>query len=647
MKDKLQKVSAVSLLMTLGIVFGDIGTSPLYVFTAITQGNNFDPQLVMGSMSCIFWTLILIASFKYIYLALNADNHGEGGIFALYALLRKTKSKWIIYPALIGCATLISDGFITPAISISSAVEGLDILYKGIPTLPIVCGILVILFVIQQFGTKKIGILFGPVMLVWFATLGALGLNQLLRSPAVLKTINPVYAFEFLMQYPSALWILGAVFLCTTGAEALYSDLGHCGKKNIRITWIFVLTMLLLNYFGQAAFCLSLEKGTSVKSVFYATIPDGLLPYIIGIATIATIIASQALITGIFTLVNEAIKLKLWANLRVNYPSSTHKGQIYIPFINYFLLTGCLMVVFLFKKSSNMESAYGLAITIDMLMSTVLLGYLMLTIYRKRKAIIILLFSVILIVEGTFFLSNLNKIIHGGWFTLLLALTLFTLLLFYHRARKLRSKVAEYQKLEQIEPLLLNIQNDPSIPYLTTNLVYPTRSSRTNYIDVTIGHSLFRSQPKKAAIYWFLHIEVSNDPYGISYSIKTVIPKKSFFVKLNLGFKEPHLIDHMMRIIHRDMTNSGEIVGRNIFFENIKSDIPADFKYILINSRVATDNHLSILEIFAVRIYRLLKATGLSAMDDYGLDTTNSIEEKIPINVAPIEKVRIIRIPEK
>ena len=644
MKDKLQKVSAVSLLMTLGIVFGDIGTSPLYVFMAITQGTNFDPLMVLGSMSCIFWTLILIATFKYIYLALNADNHGEGGIFALYALLRKTNSKWIIYPALIGCATLISDGFITPAISISSAIEGIDILYEGIPTLPIVCGILIVLFLIQQFGTKKVGILFGPLMFVWFATLGILGLNQLLLDPEVLKAINPIYAFEFLVQYPNALWILGAVFLCTTGAEALYSDLGHCGKKNIRITWVFVLTMLLLNYFGQAAFCLSLENGAFVKSIFYATVPSDLLPYIIGIATVATIIASQALITGIFTLVNEAIKLKLWTNLRVKYPS-THKGQIYIPFINYFLLAGCLLVVFLFKKSANMESAYGLAITIDMLMTSLLLAYLLLTNYKRIKTIIIPAFIIIMVVESTFLISNLNKIVHGGWFTLLLAMVLFTLLLFYHRARKLRGKVAEYQRLEDIKPLLLNVINDASIPFLTTNLVFPTRSSRANFIDVTIAHSLFRSQPKRAAIYWFLHIGVTDNPYGVSYSTKTILPQKSFFVKLSLGFKEPHLIDFMMRKIHEDLTGSGEIEGHNIFFATAENNIPADFKYVLINSRVATDNHLSILEIFAVRVYRLLKASGLSAMDDFGLDTTNSIEEKIPINIAPLEKIKVVRIP--
>jgi KUP system potassium uptake protein len=643
MKDNLHKVSAFSLLMTLGIVFGDIGTSPLYVFTAITEGSNFDTLLVLGSLSCIFWTLLIIATVKYIYFALNADNQGEGGIFALYARLRATKSKWIIYPALVGCATLISDGFITPAISISSAVEGLDILYEGIPTLPIVCGIVSCLFLIQQFGTKKIGGLFGPIMLVWFLTLGILGSIQLFQNPEVLRAINPIHAFRFLMQYPDALWILGAVFLCTTGAEALYSDLGHCGKRNIRITWSFVLVMLLLNYFGQAAYCLSVVEGTSVKSVFYATVPDGFLPYVIAISTIATIVASQALITGIFTLVNEAIKLKLWTNLKVKYPT-THKGQVYIPFINYFLLAGCLVVILIFRESTNMESAYGLAITIDMLMTSLLLGYLMLT-QAKHKALWILpIFTVFFLVEGTFFVSNLNKVVHGGWFTVLLASLLFLLLYFYNQAKRIRARVSEYRKTQDVVPLLNYVLQNQTLPYIASNLVYPTRSSRVNFIDVTIVHSLLFSQPKKAGIYWFLHIDITDEPYGVSYKVQSIIPKKCFYIKLAMGFKEPHLIDVMIKKVHKELAKTEEIDGDNVFFGASDVSVPPDFKYILINSRVATDNHLSLKEMFAIRVYRLLKSIGLSAMEDFGLDPTNSIEEKIPINVAKTEKLQVNRI---
>jgi KUP system potassium uptake protein len=386
-----------------------------------------------------------------------------------------------------------------------------------------------------------------------------------------------------------------------------------------------------------------LPKGEQLDSVFYATVPQGWLPYVIGIATVSTIVASQALITGIFTLVNEAIKLKLWTNLKVKYPSD-HKGQIYIPFINYFLLVGCLLVVFIFKRSSNMESAYGLAITIDMLMTSLLLGYLLLIRAKKGEIIITLLFSLFLLVETTFLISNLNKIIHGGWFTLLLALFLFTLLLFYRFARQLRSRVAEYQKLEEVTPLLTDVMNNDKLPYLATNLVLPTRSSRVNFIDMTIVHSLFYLQPKKAEVYWFLHLHITDVPYGIAYTVTTIIPQKCFFIKLNIGFKERHLLDYKMKNIHADLVKSGEVSGHNIFYQDPNLQVPPDFKYILINSRVASDNRLTVLEAFSVRIYRFLKSMGLTAIEDFGLDETNTIEEKIPINVAKRDNLHITRI---
>lgn len=642
MKTSIYKVSPLHLLVTLGIVFGDIGTSPLYVFSAISGGKNFDELLIMGSLSCIFWTLILITTVKYVYLALNADNHGEGGIFALYALLRRTKSKWIIYPALLGCATLISDGFITPAISISSAVEGLSNISASIPAFPIVCTIIIILFFIQQFGTRRIGGLFGPVMLIWFLTIGSLGVYWILKNPAVLRAVNPMYAISFLQSYPEALLVLGAVFLCTTGAEALYSDLGHCGKKNIRITWIFVLSMLLFSYFGQAAYCLSLEDGVTVNSVFYSSVPKSIIPLIIIIATSATIIASQALITGVFSLVNEAMKLKLWPSLRVKYPS-THKGQVYIPGMNYFLMAGCLLVMFIFRKAANMEAAYGLTITIDMLMTSLLLGYLFFLHVKKRRAGVVLIFLIFISVEIIFLLSNLNKIVHGGLFTLILASLLFFLLLFYYKARKIRNRVVEYRKLEDIKPMLEEVQKDGSLPHISTNLVFPVRSSRFDLIDSTIVYSLFYMQPKRAAIYWFLHVEITDNPYGAEYSVHTIIPQKSFFIKVYLGFKEPHVIDYIMKTIHKEMIQSGEISVENIFESVSRFNIPTDFKYIFINSRVASDNQLTVTEMIAVRVYRLLKSIGFSVKEDFGLELSNTIEEKIPIDVAKTDRLKIER----
>lgn len=638
-----EKVNFATLLVALGIVFGDIGTSPLYVFTAITKGENFDPLLVYGSVSCVIWTLILIATVKYIYLALNADNQGEGGIFALYALLRKKKARWIIYPALVGCAALLSDGFITPAISISSAVEGLNKLYPALPIIPIVCIILFVLFAFQQFGTNVIGRFFGPVMVVWFLLLGILGCIELAKDAAILAAINPYYAINFLVAYPNAIWVLGAVFLCTTGAEALYSDLGHCGKRNIRISWVFVFSMLLLNYLGQASYCLNLPSGYRTESIFYDMVPDGFLIPAVLIATLATIIASQALLTGIFTLVNEAIKLRLWTNLKVNYPS-THKGQVYIPFINGFLLIGCLSVVFVFEKSSNMEAAYGLAITLNMVVTTFLLAYLMYIRHRKYVVLVAGFAVFYLVIEGFFLYSSLNKILHGGWFTLILTVMFFFLFFMYHKSRLLRKRVSEFKGFDKVLPLLEAVWKDEKLPYFTNNLVYPTRSVTSQFIDTTVVHSLFYGQPKKAGIYWFLHLDITDDPYGSAYKVTTLIPEKCFFVRLKLGFKEPHLLETYMDEVYEDLIKSGEIKAENVFRSVRGFDVDADFKFVLINSKVATDNDLSVFDMLTIRIYRIIKSIGLNKADDYGLNEANTLLEVIPINISKLKKTNLKRI---
>lgn len=638
-----ETVSFATLLVALGIVFGDIGTSPLYVFTAITKGKNFDPLLVYGSVSCVIWTLILIATVKYIYLALNADNQGEGGIFALYALLRKKKASWIIYPALVGCAALLSDGFITPAISISSAVEGLSKLYPALPIIPIVCVILIVLFSFQQFGTNVIGRLFGPVMVVWFLLIGTLGVLQLVKDASILAALNPYYAIDFLVVYPNAIWILGAVFLCTTGAEALYSDLGHCGKRNIRISWVFVFSMLLLNYLGQASYCLNLPAGYQTDSIFYDMVPKGFLIPAIIVATVATIIASQALLTGIFTLVNEAIKLRLWTNLKVKYPS-THKGQVYIPFINGFLLVGCLSVVLLFKKSSNMEAAYGLAITLNMIVTTFLLAYLLYIRHRKYMVLVVLFTVFYFVVEGFFLYSNLSKVMHGGWFTLVLTVLFFFLFFIYHQSRLLRKRVSEFKELSSVLPVLEAVLNDKDLPYLTNNLVYPTRSVTSGFIDITVIHSLFHAQPKRAGIYWFLHLDITDDPYGSTYKVTTLIPEKCFFVRLKLGFKEPHLLETYMHEVYENLLESGEIKPTNVFKSMKRLSHDTDFKFILINSRVATDNDLSAFDMITVRMYRIIKSIGLNKVEDYGLNEASTIQEVIPINIRRLKKTNLTRI---
>jgi len=628
------KMTFAGILISTGIVFGDIGTSPLYVFQAITGGGtNISEAFILGGLSCVIWTLLLIATFKYVYFALNADNKGEGGIFALFALLKERRYRWIIIPALIGCSTLIADGFITPAISISSAVEGLNNIYPNLKVIPIVVSIVVILFSVQQFGTNAIGKLFGPVMVIWFLFLGYLGAMQIIENPTVLKALNPWWAFNLIVNVDGGFWVLGAVFLCTTGAEALYSDLGHCGKDNIRVSWAFVASLLVTNYMGQAALCLSpgftLASG---QTVFYSMVPESIMPFAIGIATVATVIASQALITGVFTLMNEAIKLKLWTNLKVKYPSD-NKGQIYIPFINWFLMFGCLLVIFIFKKSSAMEHTYGLAITIDMVMTSILLGFLLLVKYPKRRMLYLSIFLLFILIEGVFLMSNLGKVVSGGWFTLVLAATFFSLLFLYNKARELRTSITEYESMKKVIPLLNAVKNDDKIPFDATNLVFPTRSNSPNKLDTTVFHSLFNKKPRKAGIVWFLHLDIQNEPWGVHYSVNEIIDKSCYYVSLQLGFKEEHHIEYMMRKIQRKMVEKNELSGESVF-NAVRGHVEeVDFRFVVINSRVAIDNDLTPFQNICVKAYRFVKSTGLKPAEDFGLDKTNVTVDYVPISV--------------
>ena len=634
MSGSYHKISFAGVLITIGIVFGDIGTSPLYVFQAITgQGAHLSRDFVIGGLSCVIWTLILLATIKYIYFALNADNNGEGGIFALFALLKERNVRWVVIPALIGCATLLADGFITPAISISSAVEGINNINPDVPVIPIVVGIIVALFTIQQFGTAAIGKAFGPIMVIWFSYLAYLGAINIYKNPGVLSAFNPYEAFHFVTSVPGGFAALGAVFLCTTGAEALYSDLGHCGKGNIRISWAVIASLLVFHYLGQAALCTSegftLTKGATV---FYSMVPKNQLIFAVIIATAATIIASQALITGVFTLMNEAIKLKLWTNLKVKFPSE-HKGQIYIPFINWVLMLGCLMVIWIFKKSSAMEHTYGLAITIDMVMTSVLLGFLLMLKNPRARGFYVLIFAVFLTIEGVFLLSNLGKIVSGGWFTLILATTFFALLYLYYKARELRRNITEYLPMTAVTPLLEAVKKDSSIPFEATNLVFPTRSNSHDKLDLTVYHSLFMKRPRKAGVIWFLHLDILNEPWGVHYSVHEVIDQGCYYVSLQLGFKEEHRIEYMMRKIHCTMVEKGELANESVF-ECIKDRVgKVDFKFIVLNSRVSMDNKLTPFEMICIKAYRFVKSTGLKPAEDFGLDKTNVEVDYIPISV--------------
>lgn len=642
---RLQTLTAGGVLVSLGIIYGDIGTSPLYVFRAIIGKDVITHDTVLGGLSCVFWTMVIITTLKYVYLALNADNKGEGGIFALYALVRKFKASWVIYPAIIGCCTIISDGFITPAFSISAAVEGLTINFPEIPTAPIVIGILVVLFFFQQFGTTVVGKTFGPIMLVWFIAIGIFGSIHLFQNLSVLRALNPMYAWDLLVNTRGGFWLLAAVFLCTTGAEAMYSDLGHCGKSNIRVGWWVVFSSLMLNYFGQAAWLLT-KTGTELNGVipFYAIVPEPLLNVSIVLATMAAIIASQALISGTFTLVNEAMKLKLWPSTQVRYPSQL-KGQIYLPAINWMLLAGTILVVVIFRKSDNMEGAYGLAITVDMLMTTTLLVYYFRTV-KKSTVRFVVLGLVFFTLEGMFLVANLGKFYHGGWFTFGIAAVFFILMFILLKARNLRDRHTEFVDLKHYITLIQDLQTDTTVPKEATNLVYMAVADSKRYIDSNIIYSIFKKKPKRADVYWFIHVDTVDSPYTSKYSVDTIIPKKCFFVRIKLGFKADHRVNLLFNKVLHDMAENAEIDLVSHYDSLNRHSMPADFKFIILHSLASVDSEISTFDDLIIQGYRFIKRHSLSTEEIYGLELANVEVERVPIMVGPPAKVHIKREKE-
>lgn len=639
----LKKVSAAGALITLGIIFGDIGTSPLYVLKAIVGENNvINSDTILGGLSCIFWTLTLQTTVKYVILTLRADNKGEGGIFALYALVKKAKIKWLMFPAVIGGSTLLADGIITPPISVASAIEGLRAINPEIHTIPIVIAIIAVLFGIQQFGTKFIGKFFGPAMLVWFLMLSILGALQISTNISVIAAINPYYAYKLLFLHPEGFLVLGAVFLCTTGAEALYSDLGHCGKKNIRVTWIFVKTALLLNYFGQGAWLIAQEGQKLTSNPFYSIMPQWFIPVGIAISTVAAIVASQALISGSFTLINEAMRLNFWPKVKVNYPTDL-KGQIYIPSINWLLLVGCIGIVLYFRESSGMEAAYGLAIVLTMLMTTTLLTYYMII---KRYNPIFIGFCLImyLTIETAFLIANLHKFTHGGWITLMIGSVLITVMLVWFYARKIRNRYVEFVKLAEYLPVLEDLSRDLSVPKYATHLVYLTSANDREEIESKIIYSITQKQPKRADIYWFVHVDVVDEPYRMDYKVNEFIHDDVIRIDFILGFRVAPRINMMFRKVVEDMVNKKEVDITSRYKSLNKNNIIGDFRFVVIEKFISYENDLPFYEKLILDIYALLKRMGLSEAKAFGLDTSSVTVETVPLIITPPKEINLKRI---
>ncbi len=610
---------------------------------AIVGKQAINSEVVLGGISCIIWTLTIQTTFKYVFLTLRADNKGEGGIFSLYALVRRTKLKWLIWPAIIGGSALLADGIITPPISVASAVEGLRIYNESIPTVPIIIAIITALFVIQQFGTKFVGQFFGPLMLIWFSMIAILGVINLVHFPSVLSAINPYHAIHLITKYPGGFWILGAVFLCTTGAEALYSDLGHCGRKNIRITWVFVKTSLILNYLGQAAWLMQ-RQGDLLKdkNPFFEMMPAWFLIPGIFIATSAAIVASQALISGSFTLINEAIRLNFWPKVRVVYPTDL-RGQLYVPSVNWMLLLGCIGITLFFRESSGMEAAYGLAIIITMISTTLLLAYYL---YLRRVSFIFI-FSVLclfLTVELSFLIANLDKFPHGGWLTLLIAIGLVMLMWGWYAARKIRNRFVEFVKLKDYLNLLRDLSHDFSIPKNATHLVYLTSANMRDEIEAKVIYSILQKQPKRADMYWFVHVDVMDEPYTMDYKVTELIRGNIIRIDFRLGFRVEPRINLMFRKVVEDMVRNFEVDITSRYESLGRKNLIGDFRFVVMEKFLSYENELPFYEKIILDLYFFFKKISLSEERAFGLDTSSVTIEKVPLIVNPIGEVNLKRI---
>ncbi|MGA0557543.1 KUP/HAK/KT family potassium transporter [Larkinella sp. VNQ87] len=645
MEDKkhLDKVTAAGLLVALGIIYGDIGTSPLYVLRAVVGVEQpIQEDIVRGALSCIFWTITLQTTIKYVILILRADNRGEGGIFALYALVRR-HAPWLTIPAIVGGSSLLADSIITPPISVSSAIEGLRIIYPDIPTVPIVIGILAFLFLIQTFGTSVVGTAFGPVMLLWFTMLGTLGILKIVDDVSILQAINPLYAYHFLNDYPGAFWLLGAIFLSTTGAEALYADMGHCGRGNIRVSWGFVKSCLLLNYFGQGAFVESLAgQPLGDRNPFYGLMPEWFLFAGIVIATAATVIASQAMITGAFTLISEAIRLNFWPKVRLRYPTNK-KGQLYVPSINWLLFMGCIGVVLYFQESSRMEAAYGLAITLTMLMSTILFSYYMYS--HKYNAWFVLFFlSFYLFLEGCFLVANLAKFVHGGWVSTLIAGVMAAVMIIWLSASKIKLRLTEYVKLDQYIQPLKELSRDISIPKYATHLVFMSNAARAAEIESKIIYSIFQKRPKRADIYWFIHVDTTDDPYTMEYKVNTIAPDDVYKVTFRLGFRIEQRINLFFRRVIEDLVKNKEVDITSRYESLSRQNVIGDFRFVVLEKFLSYENDLPFRERIVMDLYFFIK--GFTTPEDrwFGLDSSAVKIEKVPLVIRPVENVKLKRI---
>lgn len=645
--DKKQKVSGAMFLITIGIVYGDIGTSPMYVMKSILEGNggiqHVDQDFIIGSLSLAIWTITLLTTIKYVLIAMKADNHGEGGIFSLYALIRNY-GKWLIIPTIIGGAALLADGVLTPAVTVTTAVEGLRSIasvnellgptYHKVVIITLV--IIAALFMVQRVGTSKIGKAFGPVMLIWFLFLGIGGILRIASFPMVLSAINPLYAIRVLFSPNNKVgfMILGSVFLATTGAEALYSDMGHVGRNNVYISWPFVKACLILNYLGQGAWIINNQGSAELAAVedmnpFFMMLPGAMRPFAILLGAAAAIIASQALITGSFTLVSEAINLDLLPHLEIRYPSDT-KGQLYISTVNHILWAGCSLVVLYFKSGSRIESAYGLAITLTMLMTTTLIS-IYLRHVRKQAILSWLVLLVFGVIEGIFFISSLGKLMVGGYVTVIITLILLSLMVIWYRGTQIENTYNTKLHFCDFVDNLEALHEDEDIPLLANNLVFLDGDRDFETIDRDILYSIFDKDPKRADAYWFVNVTILDKPREMYYKVETYGTNYIFRVKLYLGFKLSPRINVYLRQIVRDLQDTGELPKQDKKYSIYGASTVGSFKFCIIHKTVSSKSELSAPDERLLLFKNAIRTAAGSRVAWYGLDTSTVISENVPL----------------
>ena len=640
-------LSAGMILVTLGVVYGDIGTSPMYTLKSIVANNGgigtVSEALIVGALSLVIWTMTLVTTIKYVVIAMKADNHHEGGIFALYSLVKRC-AKWLIIPAMVGGAALLADGILTPAVTVTTAIEGLRTIPLGHQILgdgqgivmAITIAIICVLFAVQRAGTSSIGKFFGPVMTLWFLFLGGAGLLNLFSNPVVLKALNPIYGLEFLVSPTnrSGLQVMGYVFLATTGAEALYSDMGHVGKANIYASWPAVKACLILNYLGQGAWLLGADPTdpalSGIVNPFYQMLPEMMRPFAIVLSAVAAIIASQALITGSYTLVSEAVRLDLMPHVRINYPSET-KGQIYIPLVNSIMWIGTIFVVLLFKTSERMEAAYGLAITITMLMTTTLLTSYIAGVRKKRAGAA--LFAVIFgAIELTFFASCLTMFLDGGYVMVILAAILFVVMYVWRRGTAIEHTQTVYLPVDKYLDQLFDLCHDDEVPYLADNLVFLTNDSSIDKLDRDILYSILDKQPKRAKAYYFLNVQVTDEPFTHEYIVNNFDTDFLFKVQLRLGFKVNQRINTYLYQIVADLVENQQIAPQDHKYSIYRTHSSVgDFKFCLLRKVVAPETDLSGLDYRVMELKYLIRRMCGSPAKWYGLESSSILFEYVPL----------------